>query len=125
MFVSALFALTILRLHRIDTLLATSKILRPVALCGTISYSLYLVHVPVGHVVHLAARCLGCGDTIGAVWIETLVCLLASLAAAWLLYVSVERRFLNTPRKVRQQASDEPCGNTSISTRTPRQAQAA
>jgi peptidoglycan/LPS O-acetylase OafA/YrhL len=69
---------------------------RPVVWLGEVSYCFYLVHVPVIAVVrHQRLGSLGEPATVAA-------CLLASLVAAWVLHVVVERpleRRLRKPRR--------------------------
>ena len=91
------FAAAILTLYRWDIRMACSRLLRPVSLCGTMCYSLYLVHWPVvkplSHALYLAG--------LTAPWQTFLIsiplCVLVTVALAWVFHVHVERRFLNTP----------------------------
>jgi peptidoglycan/LPS O-acetylase OafA/YrhL len=69
------------------------RVVRWLARIGPFSFSLYLVHVPVGgRVVNLFRRVSGEPDA--ALWITPLA-VAVSVAAAWAFYVLVERRFLN------------------------------
>ncbi len=71
--------------------------LRPLARLGTISYSLYLIHVPVGILAlsRLFPQSMDPGwEFIG----RQLVLLTVCLAAAGLFYFAGERPFLNPPR---------------------------
>jgi peptidoglycan/LPS O-acetylase OafA/YrhL len=70
----------------------------PLVWLGTISYSLYLLHVPIGgRVVNLGRR------YIEAPWAELVLSLLAlcvSIAAAWLLFRFVERPFMRASARI-------------------------
>ena len=97
--VSLLFALLIGLLHRWDIPIARSKLLRPVSLCGTMCYSLYLVHWPIVKVIAYLFHKNGF-TTMGETVVTTLpVGLAMSLLAGALFHVTVERRFLNPHRR--------------------------
>ncbi len=92
-------ALAILLLHRWDARVASVRMLMPLTFCGTLCYSLYLVHEPLVRAIarglHLAGI-VGDGPTL----LLTVPCCLAlSLPTAWLFHRFIERRFLNTNRK--------------------------
>jgi len=94
--VASFCALALSMLHRYDEPIASSRYTRPIAFCGEISYSLYLIHVPIGIAVSQALA--ECGVPNG--WRTLLVTLpcgfLASILAAYVFHIHVERRFLNT-----------------------------
>ena len=72
---------------------------RPLLWLGSISYSLYLVHVPIGgRIINLARRL---PQTPWLQWGEALAALGVSLIAAWLLYRFVERPAMRLASGVR------------------------
>jgi peptidoglycan/LPS O-acetylase OafA/YrhL len=95
--VSTSFGLILAVLHPWDLRTAGARTLRPLAVCGQMCYSLYLVHWPITAVMTTAAYRAG----IRGVWPTLLVVapltLAASLGASWLFHLVVERRFLNPP----------------------------
>jgi len=67
-----------------------SRVFKPLAFLGSISYSLYLVHVPIGgRVINLGSRFIDSSE------VESLllraIAMLISLLAAWLFYVAIEK----------------------------------
>jgi len=67
---------------------------------GTISYSLYVVHVPIGgRVVNLGKRFI---DGSAQELVLSLVALCISIAAAYIFYLAVERRFVNASKAIGQ-----------------------
>jgi peptidoglycan/LPS O-acetylase OafA/YrhL len=99
------FALLISLLHPLDRRIAALPPLRPLAFCGAMCYSVYLVHYPLvkalGHGLSLA----GADGPLATVVLTLPVCLAVSLAAAFVFHRLVERRFLNAPRQTGQPAS--------------------
>lgn len=89
------FALLLLWLHPSDRRLHTSRWLGPVALCGQISYSLYLTHFPMVWFIGLAARRLGAISVWSTLLLVVPICLASSIPVAWMFYQLVERRCLN------------------------------
>jgi peptidoglycan/LPS O-acetylase OafA/YrhL len=96
--VSFAFALLLLALHPLDTLLASAAWSRPVAWCGTMCYSLYLVHWPVTKATSHLLLNAGLDTPARTLLVTVPVCIAVSIAAAWPFHLLVERRFLNTPR---------------------------
>ena len=68
------------------------RLLRPLRLVGEFSYSLYLVHIPLGYYVVLRLFPLPTGNTAGYIVWQSLQ-VLAVCGLAWLFYLTVERRF--------------------------------
>jgi peptidoglycan/LPS O-acetylase OafA/YrhL len=91
------FALAILALHPMDSVLMRLPALKPIRTCGTMCYSLYLVHVPVVGIVHASLLYwnLPC-DSVNP-WITMPAYSAVALAASWTFYLLVERRFINKP----------------------------
>jgi peptidoglycan/LPS O-acetylase OafA/YrhL len=96
---AVVFATTLLFLHRWDTQLRHNRLLSPITWCGTMCYSVYLVHWPVVKPIsHLLWRSGVTG------WVPTLlvtvpICAVFSIALARLFHCYVERRFLNKPHQ--------------------------
>ena len=94
---STAFALVITFLHRWDRQSAESRALRPIAICGQMCYSLYLVHWPVSVILTNAFYRSGVRGVTPTLLIVVPVTVLVSIAAAWIFHVKVERAFLNSP----------------------------
>jgi peptidoglycan/LPS O-acetylase OafA/YrhL len=89
------FALLILVLHPRDQEIANSKWLRPFAYCGTMCYSLYLVHELVVRVVQKGLYSAGVRTGAATLAVTVPACVVSSLLVGWGFYLLVERRFLN------------------------------
>jgi peptidoglycan/LPS O-acetylase OafA/YrhL len=91
------FGLLLIALHRWDGRIADLRWLDPLRACGRLSYSLYLVHLPVVMVFNSWLWDLG----MEGFWPRALVMVpassLASVAAAWVFHRVVERHFLDLP----------------------------
>jgi peptidoglycan/LPS O-acetylase OafA/YrhL len=98
MLVAFLFALMIAVLHRWDGQIAAARALGPLMLCGTLCYSLYLMHWPVVKAISHGAVLMGVTGGPVTALVVIPVCLACSLAAAWWFHRLVERRFMNAPR---------------------------
>ena len=65
---------------------------------GTVSYSLYLLHIPIGdRVINLAAR-LPSGTW--APWLGLIAAMIVSITAAWLFWLAVERPSIRIATKI-------------------------
>lgn len=96
------FACVLWILHPWDSVLTNARILRPLAFCGTICYSLYLIHALVVRIVtKLFYRAGVRGDEM-TLLVVLPIALMASLVCGWAFYVAVERRFLNRPKGLPQ-----------------------
>jgi peptidoglycan/LPS O-acetylase OafA/YrhL len=89
------FALLLLLLRRWDAVLAGAKILRPLFVCGRMSYSLYLIHWPVVTVGALAFNRLGLRNPAAILFLGVSCCLTIAISLAWLFHKQLERRFWN------------------------------
>jgi peptidoglycan/LPS O-acetylase OafA/YrhL len=91
------FALVLIVARRWDGAIMGARSLAPIRFCGTICYSLYLVHWPIckalSHLLHDA----GVRGPWGAALVILPLCIAASVAAGYAFHVAVERRFLNPP----------------------------
>jgi peptidoglycan/LPS O-acetylase OafA/YrhL len=90
------FALLLCRLHRWDSKLATMALLIPIAFCGRMCYSLYLIHYPVAAIVSKGLHEVGVRGFWQTMLVVVPVCMGLSIACAHVFSVLVERRFLNT-----------------------------
>jgi peptidoglycan/LPS O-acetylase OafA/YrhL len=95
--VSFAFALLLLALHPLDGALASAAWSRPVSWCGTMCYSLYLIHWPVTKATSHLLLNAGIDTPARTLLVTVPVCIAVSIAAAWPFQVLVERRYLNTP----------------------------
>lgn len=102
------FAVLISLIHRWDAAIASSKLLRPITWCGVMCYSLYLVHWPIGKAISHLLFANGVRGVMGTLLVTIPVCMIVSLAAAWVFHVLVERRFLNAPMSASQKAPSTP-----------------
>jgi len=93
----ALFAIVLLLLRRWDGLLARARILKPLAACGTMCYSLYLVHWPITKLTSAALFQAGVRGAWPTLLVTIPIAMTASLLVARAFYLLVERRFLNQP----------------------------
>jgi peptidoglycan/LPS O-acetylase OafA/YrhL len=91
------FALAISVAHRWDACLASATILRPLMWCGTMCYSMYLVHPPIARATSKALYRLGIRGDLETLLVTTPLCVALSIAAGWLFHRVVEKRFLNRP----------------------------
>ena len=93
------FAMLILALHRWDRQLATTPVLRPLMYCGTLCYSLYLVHVEPVKAISYGLHRFGLRDELSTLLIVVPVCVAVSVGLAWFFHWAVESRFLNEARQ--------------------------
>jgi peptidoglycan/LPS O-acetylase OafA/YrhL len=91
------FAILLILTHGADRLIMSWRWTRPLQHCGTLCYSLYLVHWPAVGVVSVALYGLGVRTPALTLLITVPVCLAVSLAIAELFHRNIERRFLNAP----------------------------
>ena len=103
-----LFTVTLLHLRSADERIMSSPILAPIKWCGEMCYSLYLVHWPVVKLVSHLLALQGVKSSAGAFTLVFPLCIVASIAAARLFFLSVERRFLNASSFVRNTSSIAP-----------------
>lgn len=91
MAISLAVALALIALRPVDERLAATRTMRSLGRLGAISYSLYLVHVPIGgRVVNLLRRALPT-----SVWLVAGAGVAASVLVAIAFHHFVERRFLD------------------------------
>lgn len=93
------FALLLLALRRWDQPIMATPATLPLQFCGTICYSLYLVHWPICKAVSHACHAAGVRGASASLYCVMPLCMFASLAAGYVFHRTVERRFLNPPRR--------------------------
>lgn len=100
--VSGLFAALLVITKPLDALIVGVVWLRPLFWCGTMCYSLYLVHQLL--VAGVSRGCYWAGLTTAeeTLFITVPLCVVVSLVAGWAFYQFVERRFLNPATVVAQ-----------------------
>jgi peptidoglycan/LPS O-acetylase OafA/YrhL len=99
------FCLALLLLHRWDVTIAKSRWARPATICGTMCYSLYLVHMILTSLVQVHLYNAGIASAVGILFITVPVCLAISLMAGWGVYIAVERHFVGTSQRDSQRRS--------------------
>ena len=82
-------------LHRWDLYFEGMAMLRPLAFCGKICYSMYLIHPPLVRCVGKSFHRLGVRGDLATLTLTTPISIAISIVAAWVFYTMVERRFLN------------------------------
>jgi peptidoglycan/LPS O-acetylase OafA/YrhL len=92
---STAFSLALLLLHRWDLRTARSRLLHPIAVCGQMCYSLYLVHWPICVVMTTVFYRAGIRGFWPSLLIVAPLTIAASIYASWLFHLTVERWFLN------------------------------
>jgi peptidoglycan/LPS O-acetylase OafA/YrhL len=75
------------------------RLAAPLRWCGTVCYSLYLVHVPIVRGLSHAVFDAGWTSADATVFIVCPLAVGAAIAAAWPFHVLIERRFMNRVRR--------------------------
>ena len=96
----ALFALVLVVAHRWDDVLRWHVALRPIAYLGRISYSLYILHMPVAKIMSYTLLKLGVVSDWQILLITVPAVTGISVLYAAIFFHFVERRFLNSPNAV-------------------------
>jgi peptidoglycan/LPS O-acetylase OafA/YrhL len=107
-FFGPIVALLFLALHPLDRRIVSAPFLRPLTFCGTICYSLYLVHWPIVIFLSRSLYFMGVRSDLGTLLVIIPQCLAASLLVAWGFHLAVERRFLNTPTRLKTIPTEAP-----------------
>ena len=95
-YVGFFFAFLISVLYRWDVAIEMSRVLRPITWCGTMCYSLYLIHWPVVKITSHLIYAVGVRGPWPTLAITMPVSVFSAVAAGWGFHLLVERRFLNT-----------------------------
>jgi peptidoglycan/LPS O-acetylase OafA/YrhL len=116
LFSALVFAVLIAIASPFDSRFAAARITQPIAWCGKMCYSLYLVHLPVVIAVERLGAFLGLRSFESNLFVVAPACLLASLVAARIFHNFVERRFMNAPQKVELRAARQEscCGAAGV-----------
>jgi peptidoglycan/LPS O-acetylase OafA/YrhL len=102
------FAAGLVILRPWDAGISAATVLRPIAFCGRMCYSLYLVHqIPVRAVSGALDR-LGLRSDLATLVVTVPLCIGVSVALGAAFYWAVERHFLNSPSASRSRAGDLP-----------------
>jgi peptidoglycan/LPS O-acetylase OafA/YrhL len=101
-----IFALAILLLRPVDGWMCTSKLLWPIAFCGRMCYSLYLIHWPLCKITGNLLLLAGVRGFVPVLLITLPVVTVVSIFAGWAFHLLVERHFLNPPATL---APPKPC----------------
>lgn len=94
-FTALAFAAALIWLHPHDAWICRQRWLKPLFVCGTMCYSLYLIHALVAKGLGNALLQGGWTGPWETLLIAVPVSLAVSTALGWLFYLTVERRFLN------------------------------
>jgi peptidoglycan/LPS O-acetylase OafA/YrhL len=90
------FSILLVALRRWDDVMKNARVLWPLFACGTMCYSLYLVHSILVSGISRAFIWNGVTSVWTTVIVTVPVCVVASLSAGWAFYQLVERRFVNS-----------------------------
>lgn len=91
------FASLLILLHPIDGRMAAALPVRLVSRCGTMCYSVYLVHFPLVRVLSHVLWDAGVQWPILTVVVTIPMCVAAAIGLGWAFHLLVERRYLNAP----------------------------
>ncbi|MEI7731335.1 MAG: acyltransferase, partial [Verrucomicrobiota bacterium] len=90
------FGLILICLYRFDASIARSILVRPITRCGVMCYSIYLVHLPITCLLSSKLFHAGVTGSVETLIITIPICMIISVAVAWVFFISVERRFINS-----------------------------
>ncbi|MFO0861062.1 MAG: acyltransferase [Phycisphaerales bacterium] len=102
------FAWIILLLHRWDQQMASMRVLRPLAVCGVMCYSIYLVHWTVVKPIATALFHNWGGSFLFTLLVTIPACLVATVLVGLLFHLYVERRFMSAPVPLRSRLDPLP-----------------
>ena len=94
---ACVFAMVLILLRRWDALLISHWSLSPLAWCGKISYSIFLIHFPVVVLLGAVFASIGIRSDDQVLLVTVPISVAVSVPLAWLFHLAVERRFLNHP----------------------------
>ncbi len=91
------FAMLLLLIHPFDDKIAKHPAVRPIEWCGTLCYSMYLVHWPAVRIISHLLYDAGATSSVATLLVTIPVCVAASILMGWGFHLLIERRFLNSP----------------------------
>jgi peptidoglycan/LPS O-acetylase OafA/YrhL len=97
-FVACAFGLFLIGARRWDAKVAGLPVLRPLAACGLMSYSIYLAHPLVTKAISHGMYRAGYDGHWETLLVTTPLCVAASMLCATAFYWLVERHFVNGPQ---------------------------
>jgi peptidoglycan/LPS O-acetylase OafA/YrhL len=100
LFVAFSFGLLISLLHSRDNWISSTRMARPLMFCGTLCYSLYLVHLPIAQIIQSFFVWFDVPMTAAMSLLTVPLCACISIPAAWGFYQLVEKYFLNSSPKL-------------------------
>ena len=112
-FIAFACALLLIVLHRWDDRIHHSPWLRPITLCGTMCYSIYLMHWVVVCPISHGLEMLGMTTVVETLLVVFPLSMAACVAVGALFHILVERRFLNAPLQ-RSSATPLPVATTDV-----------
>ncbi|MDB6030286.1 MAG: putative acyltransferase [Verrucomicrobiales bacterium] len=112
--VASIFAVLAIALHPLDARLRNATFLKPLRFCGTICYSLYLVHWPIVKITSKLLSGVGLNSYATTLMIVIPVCLAISVCVARAFHLAIERHFLNAPAWEEKTGKNLPDANRSL-----------
>lgn len=93
--ISSGFAIALIAMKRWDKWFASLKLIRPIAICGSMSYSIYLTHYLLVVVIACLMAHVGLHSDDQVALIVVPACIALAIPPAWLFHRYVERPFMN------------------------------
>jgi peptidoglycan/LPS O-acetylase OafA/YrhL len=113
--VATAFAAILLLTHRWDEPLARARALAPlIAWCGTMCYSLYLVHWPIVKPLANVVSWTGMTGHAFTLFVTVPLCVAVSSVIAWWFHRRVELRFMNTQPPPHPSRIPEPVSGSEV-----------
>lgn len=95
--VACAYGAILMILYNDDQTLSQTRLIRPLMRCGRISFSLYLVHLPVCELLKHTVLASVLKSYWGVVLVATPIAMAASVLVATMFYLVVESRFTSSP----------------------------
>ncbi len=102
------FAILLLAIQPWDARLVKARVAGPLLFCGTMCYSLYLVHALPVRAISKALYLGGWNSSLVTLSVTVPLCLAVSVLCGWAFYRAVEARFLNKPQRMAGTTAAEP-----------------
>ncbi len=93
------FAIFIVLLYPWDEWLSSRRWLKPLAFCGAMCYSMYLIHESIVIAISRGLKLYGPSGDLFVLLAVAPLCVATTIAAGWIFHLLVERRFLNPSRE--------------------------